>query len=331
MEPVIKIDNLSKEFKIRTNRNIITGLFNPKNKIVKAVDDVSFSVNEGESLAFLGPNGAGKTTTIKTLTGLLYPTSGNVEILGYNPFDRDPQFLKQIGLVMGNKAGLSWDLTAAQSFDLIQKIYEIPLEAYKERVERFTSLFNLKHVLNTQLRSVSLGERMKLELIGAILHNPKILFLDEPTIGLDIISKKNIRIFLRDIQKHAKITIILTSHDMDDVEKVCDRVVVINHGQKIYDGRLEKLMGDYQKERVVVFYFESVPGEVVGIKHTEIEEQKDDSIALRVSSERMPKLIAEVTSKYPVLDIDIKSIPLEDIIEDLFQRDLTPHKLNVNI
>ena len=316
--PIIEIKNFSKEFKIRTNKHIITGLFDPKYKTVKAVDNVSFFVREGESLAFLGPNGSGKTTTIKALTGLLYPTSGHLKVMGFNPFDRNPRFLSQIGLVMGNKAGLSWDLTANQSFGLLQKIYRIPKHTCDARIAELAKLFNLSHVLDTQLRSVSLGERMKLELLGAILHNPKVLFLDEPTIGLDIISKKNIRIFLREIQKKLKITLILTSHDMDDVEKVCDRVVVINYGKKIYDDKLDSLMESYRKERVVVFYFEDVPKEMENFENTKVEEKKEDYIALRVSADNMPKLISDVTQNHPVLDIDIKLIPLEDIIEDLF-------------
>ncbi len=320
MTNIIEIKNFTKEFKIRTNKNILTGLFNPKYRIVHAVNNISFSVREGESLAFLGPNGSGKTTTIKALTGLLFPTKGDISVLDYNPFDRNPNFLRQIGLVMGNKAGLSWDITALQSYSLLQKIYRIPKDQCDQRILELSNLFNLNHVLNTPLRSVSLGERMKLELLGAILHRPKVLFLDEPTIGLDIISKKNVRIFLREIQRKLKITLILTSHDMDDVEKVCDRVVVINHGKKIYDDRLDALMSDYRKERVVAFYLENVPDDMLNVKCIRVEEKRSDYISYRVTSEDMPKLIADIVGKYPVLDIDIKSVPLEDIIEDLFSK-----------
>jgi len=320
MTNIIDIKDFSKKFNIRTNKNVITGLFDPKYRTVKAVDGISFSVKEGESLAFLGPNGSGKTTTIKAMTGLLYPTDGEIRVLGFNPFERDRLFLKQIGLVMGNKAGLSWDLTARQSFDLLQKIYEIPKDECEKRIENLTTLFNLKHVLNTPLRSVSLGERMKLELVGAILHDPKVLFLDEPTIGLDIISKKNIRIFLREIQKNFGTTLILTSHDMDDVEKVCDRVVVINQGQKVYDDMLEKLTSDYQKERVITFYFDTIPKGLAEAQHSKVEERAGDFITYRTTAEHMPKLIEKITVENKVLDIDIKLIPLEDIIEDLFKK-----------
>ena len=210
-------------------------------------------------MAFLGPNGAGKTTTTKMLTGLIYPTSGNIEVLGYTPAERKKDFLMQIGLVMGNKSGLSWDLTAEQSLDFIKKIYCIEEKAFNNTLDKLTELLNVKEHLKKQLRKLSLGERMKIELISAILHKPKVLFLDEPTIGLDITSKKNIRNFLREIQTGSKITLILTSHDMDDVEKVCDRVLVINKGYKVYDDHLEKLVEEYSRKKYIKFFLENGP------------------------------------------------------------------------
>lgn len=320
MKNVITVKNLIKDFKIRQNKNIFSGLWRPDYRAVSAVKNVSFSVNEGESLALLGPNGAGKTTTIKALTGLIYPTSGEVKILGFRPFDRNPDFLKRIGLLMGNKAGLNWDLTAKQSFYLLREIYNLNRDDCEQRVRELSELMSVTHVLDVPVRKLSLGERMKLELIGALLHNPQILFLDEPTIGLDIVAKKKIRHFLREIQTRYKVTIILTSHDMADVEKVCDRVIVINKGEKIYDGRVEDLVDEHNEDKLVKFYFEVTPKELPRFPHSEIVDRNEDSIVCRVKTQYMPKLISGVTSQLSVLDIDILATPLEDIIEDLFKR-----------
>lgn len=320
MKNIIIVKNLGKDFKVRQNKNILTGLWRPDYRSVSAVKEVSFNVHGGESLALLGPNGAGKTTTIKALTGLIYPTRGEVNVLGFTPFNRQPEFLRQIGLLMGNKAGLNWDLTARQSFYLLREIYGLPQKACDERVNELAKLMSVAHVLDVPVRKLSLGERMKLELIGAIIHDPKILFLDEPTIGLDIVSKKKIRHFLREIQKLYKVTIILTSHDMADVEKVCDRVIVINKGEKIYDGTVEKLVDDHNEDKIVKFYFEVTPENLEKIPHSEIIETTEDNATFKVKTLHMPKLISHVTSLYPVLDIDILATPLEDIIEDLFKK-----------
>lgn len=320
MKNIIVVKNLGKDFKIRQNKNILTGLWNPDYRSASAVKEVSFTVHSGESLALLGPNGAGKTTTIKALTGLIYPTRGEISVLGFTPFDRQPEYLRQIGLLMGNKAGLNWDLTARQSFYLSREIYGLEKGACDKRVAELAELLAVAHVLDVPVRKLSLGERMKLELISAILHNPQILFLDEPTIGLDIVSKKKIRHFLREIQERYKVTIILTSHDMTDVEKVCDRVIVINKGEKIYDGTVEKLVNDHNEDKVVKFYFELTPENLEKVPHSEILEISEDSATFKVKTEHMPKLISHITSHYPVLDIDILATPLEDIIEDLFKK-----------
>ncbi len=320
MEPIIKIENLSKTYFVRTNKNFFTGMFNPCNKIIKAVDDISFEINEGESIAFLGPNGAGKTTTIKMLTGLIFPTQGKVSVLNFTPFDRKTSFLKQIGLVMGNKSGLSWDLTPRQNFNLLQKIYEININEFKETLNELASTLNVSHVFDTPVRKLSLGERMKCELIGSILHKPKVLFLDEPTIGLDIVSKKKIRIFLKELQKKFNTTIILTSHDMDDVQFVCDRVVIINNGKKIYDNDLDFLINSYNKNKIIKFYFEESFPDDLNISYASIYEQDDETITFKVKKELMPKLISDITTKYSIKDIDILTIPLENVIEDIFDK-----------
>lgn len=320
MENIIKVNNLSKQFKIRTNKNLITGMFDPKYQFVDAVKNISFEVKEGESLAFLGPNGAGKTTTTKMLTGLIYPTSGDIKVLGYTPFERNKDFLMQIGLVMGNKSGLSWDLTGSQSFDFIKKIYHIEDSKYKTTLANLCELLDVGKHLDKQIRKLSLGERMKMELIGAILHSPKVLFLDEPTIGLDITSKKNIRTFLREIQRDSNITLILTSHDMDDVEKVCDRVLVINKGVKVYDDELPKLVEQYNKKKFIRVYFETLPDNLDAYSYAEVEKTEPDVITFAVEKTMVPKLINDVMHKSSVLDIDIISVPLEEIIEDIFEK-----------
>lgn len=320
MNNIIKVSNLSKQFKIRTNKNLITGMFDPKYQFVDAVKDVSFEVKEGESLAFLGPNGAGKTTTTKMLTGLIYPTSGDITVLGYTPFDRKKEFLMQIGLVMGNKSGLSWDLTGSQSFDFIKKIYRIDDSKYKTTLTNLCEILDVGKHLNKQVRKLSLGERMKMELIGAILHSPKVLFLDEPTIGLDITSKKNIRTFLREIQRDSNITLILTSHDMDDVEKVCDRILVINKGIKVYDDELPKLVERYNKKKFIKVYFETLPENLDAYSYAVIEKTELDVVTFAVEKALVSRLISEVVNRNSVLDIDIISVPLEEMIEDIFKK-----------
>ncbi|MEI7604368.1 MAG: ATP-binding cassette domain-containing protein [bacterium] len=316
---IIEINNLNKQFKITIRKNWIKSIFKSEYKIKKAVDNVSFTVKKGESVAFLGPNGAGKTTTTKMMTGLIYPTSGEISVLGFKPQDRNKEFLMKIGLVMGNKTGLNWDLTARQTFSIYQKIYKIPIEKYKSRLDKLSKLLNVDEHLDTPVRKLSLGERMKLELIGAILHDPEILFLDEPTIGLDIISKQNIRKFLREIQKDHGITLILTSHDMDDIELVCDRVLVINNGQLVFDNTIDYLKSNYNKDKYVKFYFDSIQDLDLN-SYGEIYEQKDASITYKVAPTSLPQLISSFTSKNNVIDIDINSTPLEEMIKEIYEK-----------
>ena len=317
---IIEVENLSKEFKIRTNQNFFKGLFDPRYEIKKAVNNVSFSIERGESVAFLGPNGAGKTTTTKMLTGLVHPTSGSVKVLGFNPFDRKREFLTQIGLVMGNKSGLSWDLTGEQALRFVKEIYNIEEKEFQKSIKYFGEILDIEKYLQKQIRKLSLGERMKLELIGAILHQPKVLFLDEPTIGLDITSKKNIRKFLRDIQKNSNITILLTSHDMDDIETVCDRVIIINNGTKVYDENINDLLNNYKNEKFIKVYFNEIPSSFETIKNVKIERIEVDSVTFSVSSKEIAKFMTQILENFEVIDIDIISVPLEEIIEDIYKK-----------
>jgi len=322
MEEVIKVKSLSKTYRRMLKQGILKDMFAPKFEMVKAVKNISFSIKKGESVAFLGPNGAGKTTTIKMLAGLMYKSSGDVEVLGFEPFKREKEYLKQIGLVMGNKTGLNWDLTPNQSFELISKIYQIPKLDFENRLKELTELLSAKEFLNTQVRKLSLGERMKMELIGSILHNPKVLFLDEPTIGLDILSKQKIREFLREIQRKYKVTMILTSHDMNDIERVSDRVIIINKGEIVYDNSITALTEKYNNKKNVKIIFKGKNGisfedKIVDAKITESSEH---FVIFEVTKVALPKFVSYITEKYynNIMDIDILSVSLEEIVKDIF-------------
>jgi len=319
METVIRVRNLSKQFKVRRQNGMLRGIFHPEYRYVDAVNDISFEVKKGEAVAFLGPNGAGKTTTTKMLTGLVYPTSGSIEVLGHIPFNREKPFLKRIGLVMGNKNGLNWDLTARQSLTLLKNIYGISDAAFRKRLDELTGLLEVREHLDTQLRRLSLGERMKMELIGSLIHSPEVLFLDEPTIGLDILTKKNIRGFLRGIQRELGTTLVLTSHDMDDIEHVCDRVIVITKGAKVYDDTLKTLTDQYRKVRYVRFVFNAMPAATEFGDLGEIVEKSANSYLFKVAAEQMIQLIAKAADK-DLIDMHIEAVPLEEIIGEIFRQ-----------
>lgn len=319
MEEIIKVRHLSKIYQVPVKQHWAKALFVPKNKQVDAVIDISFSVKPGESVAFLGPNGAGKTTTLKMLSGLLYPTRGDVHVLGYIPTKRDYAFLKKIALVMGNKSGLSWDLTPVQNFELFKSMYELPDSDLKETIGELTNLLSVSEKLETPVRKLSLGQRMKFELIGAILHHPQVMFLDEPTIGLDVIAKRNIRDFLRRTNRELGTTLLLTSHDMIDIEKVCDRVIVINQGQIIYDDYLDKLTLRYRGKKYLTVTFEKkIPAEEMA-KFGHVIDSKEFSHILEIDAKQYAGVVAAITENYPVDDIDVRSVPLDEIMEDMFK------------
>ena len=233
----------------------IKSLISRKYEKVKAVDEISFQIEEGELVGFIGPNGAGKTTTLKCLSGLLYPTSGEVSVLGFTPFQREHAYLKQIALVMGQKNQLWWDLPVYDTFLLNKEIYEISDQKFEEVVSRLSGLLDVEHLLKIQVRKLSLGERMKMELIASLIHSPKVLFLDEPTIGLDVIMQKNLREFIKEYNKKFGATIILTSHYMKDVEALCKRVIIINFGKILYDGLLSELIKKFAPYKLITVIF----------------------------------------------------------------------------
>lgn len=324
MSPVIQVEDLCKSFYTRKREPGTSGaflsLFTRAKTEVKAVDKVNFSLEPGEFVGFLGPNGAGKTTTIKMLSGILYPSSGSVRVLGENPFQRKKEFLRRISLVMGNKMQLWWDLPAQDSFDVMQALYEIPRDHYQKRLKTLTEELMIADKIQTAVRKLSLGERMKCELVAALLHQPDVLFLDEPTLGLDIISQKRIREFLAQLNKEEGSTILLTSHYMQDVQELCKRVIVIDHGTCIFDGTLESLSSKYQATRRVRLTLSHAvePNQLEGMG--EVIENNDCIVTLDVPTDQIASVASNALAKLPVQDIAIEDVDIESVIARLFSR-----------
>src|SRR3990167_11479836 len=254
-DKAIIVDGLIKNFEVVEKGQGIIGslssLFSPKKKTVRALKGITFNINKGELVGFIGPNGAGKTTTLKILSGLVYPTSGFTQVINFNPWDRKPEFLKKITLIMGQKNQLWWDLPAIETFELNKVIYEIPQKTYEENLNELVTLLGIEKLLKTQVRKLSLGQRMRMELVAALLHKPKILFLDEPTIGLDLIGQQKMRDFIYEYNKKYGATILLTSHNMDDLTNLARRVIVIDEGRILFDGALEEIVSKFAKEKII--------------------------------------------------------------------------------
>lgn len=320
--PAIETQNLCKTYvshkKSPGIAGAIRGLFSREKVEVKAVQDVSISINQGELVGFLGPNGAGKTTTLKMLTGILYPTSGTAQVLGFNPSDRRPEMLRNISLVMGNKMQLWWDLPAWDSFLVLKELYEVEQPVFKQRVDYLLETLQLTDKVNTQVRKLSLGERMKCELVAALLHGPKVVFLDEPTIGLDVVSQKRIREFLLDLHKRENCTIVLTSHYMQDVQELCDRVVVIDHGTLIFDGTLKTLSHQFSDTRRLRLTFERVveASELEGFGH--VVSESEGEVVLDVPRDKVASTAAAVLNKLPVADVSIEEVDINEVVRTLF-------------
>ena len=286
----------------------------------KAVDDISFEIEEGELVGFIGPNGAGKTTTLKCLSGLLYPTNGHVSVLDYIPYERNYDYLKKIALVMGQKNQLWWDLPAQESFILNKEIYDIPDNIFNKTLEELSTLLDVKDVLNVQVRKLSLGQRMKCELITALIHSPKVLFLDEPTIGLDVVMQKKLRDFLKEYNKKYKSTIILTSHYMEDVKELCERVIIIDHGKILYDGKLENIVKEYAKNKFLSIDFSTTVERSKLEKLGNIKEYSETLAVIVVERTKSNKVAAKLLESFPVKDLNIEEPNIEDIIRDVFTK-----------
>src|SRR5580698_6228430 len=314
MVPMIEVQNLTRVFRTYKKKpgfwGGVKGLFNRTYDETAAAKDVSFSIAEGEFVGFLGPNGAGKTTTLKMLSGLIFPTSGTARVAGFDPTKRENAYRRIFALVLGQKNQLWWDLPAIESFALLRAIYGLPEGEYKQTLDELVLLLGVADKLNVMVRELSLGERMKMELIAALIHRPKVLFLDEPTIGLDVVSQRAVRNFLRDYNKRHRVTIVLTSHYMADIKELCERVIVIHKGNKIYDGSLDRLeAGSDSKKKIVRF----VP------KDAGFPETWRSSFGDTVRTDDGVAVAQEVLATGPVADITIEDVPLEDIIAELFQ------------
>lgn len=319
----VVVKNLTKHFRIYQKEPGLAGsfksLFQRKYYDAKAVDDVSFEIEEGELIGFIGPNGAGKTTTLKCLSGLLHPTNGEVSVLGYKPFDRKNDFLKQISLVMGQKNQLWWDLPAMESFLLNKEIYQVNDANFKKNVDELVSLLEVEDVLKVQVRRLSLGQRMKCELIAALIHTPKVLFLDEPTIGLDVVMQKNLRKFIKEYNRRYKATVILTSHYMGDVEELCKRVVIIDRGKIIYDGSLEQIIKKYAKNKLLTILFSDAVDKDRLQKLGEIKEFEKTKVKLAVPREKSNRVASLILNDFAVEDINIEDPDIETIVRFIFK------------
>jgi ABC-2 type transport system ATP-binding protein len=326
LPPVIAAHDLTKTYTFHQQR---AGLGGALKSLVKrtyetrlAVDQISFDIGRGEVVGLLGPNGAGKTTTLKMLSGLLYTTAGELEVLGHTPSDRKHDYLRRIALVMGQKTMLWWDVPAMESLLLHKDMYGLSTAEFDRNVAELAELLEVEHLLNVQVRKTSLGERMKLELMAALVHGPEILFLDEPTIGLDVVAKARVRSFLADVNRLRGTTILITSHDMDDIEALCSRVMIIDHGRLQFDGGLDDLVRTAQPRKLVrATYATPVDGtRLDGLDGVTAVGVDGQTVKLEADRERAGVVMEQLTRLGPLVDLDVADADVEDIMRDLFLR-----------
>jgi ABC-2 type transport system ATP-binding protein len=283
---------------------------------VPAVDNVSFDLAPGEIVGFLGPNGAGKTTTLKMLSGLLHPTSGELSVLGYTPWKREKSFLRQITLVMGQRNQMVWDIPAINSFELNRVIYRVPLDDYRKMLAELTALLELEPLLHKPVRNLSLGERMKCEIAAALLHRPSVVFLDEPTIGLDVTMQRRIRAFIAEYNRRFGATVLLTSHYMADVEALCKRVVVIHHGELLFDGQLEALVQKFSEHKTIIVQIGDCQSDLAS--YGKVMSCEGGRFTLRVPKAETARITERLLADLPVIDLLVEDPPIEEVIERVF-------------
>jgi ABC-2 type transport system ATP-binding protein len=330
--PIIEAIDLTKTYRVSQKKEgllgALRGLYRRDYKEVRAVDGVSFRIEPGEMVAFLGPNGAGKTTTLKMLSGLIYPASGSAQVLGFTPWDREDAFRRRFALVMGQKNQLWWDLPAADSFQLHREIYSLAGPAFQKTLNELTELFNVKQLTRQPVRELSLGERMKMELIAALLHQPQLLLLDEPTIGLDIVAQATIQRCLKDYNAVHGVTMLLTSHYMRDVEALCSRVLVISHGKVIYDGALSGITEQFGRSKLVKLHFggETTPDDLA--RFGEVVSRDGPVADLRIERTRVAEVLGVILDRHTVLDMSVQDPPLDQVIARVFEEAHAHHESN---
>ena len=320
--PIIEVRGLAKSYRVYNKReglaDSVRGLFRREYREVKAIQGIDLNVEQGEFVAFLGPNGAGKTTTLKLLSGVINPTSGSASVMGFTPWQRKNEYRRRFALVMGQKNQLWWDLPAQESYRLHQQIYGVPVEEFDGTLAELTDLLDVGGLLSRPVRELSLGERMKMELIAALLHRPEVLFLDEPTIGLDVIAQHNIQQFLKYYQEKRKITILLTSHYMKDIAALCKRVVIIAGGRIEYDGSLSGVIDNFSGHKVMTLQF--ADGHQPDLSRLgEVLDETWPKVRLRVERQDVPRVLSEVLRDNPIEDVAVEDIPLEEVIAELFR------------
>jgi ABC-2 type transport system ATP-binding protein len=323
MEAQIQVRNLSKTYRVPEREAglwaSLKGLARRAYRDVEAVRDISFGVAAGEMVGFIGPNGAGKTTTLKMLSGLLYPTAGEARVLGATPWERQAGYLRRISMVLGNKSQMLWDIPPLDTFQVLAEIYHLPPAAYRETLDELVELLEMKELLARPVRNLSLGERMKCELVAGLLHRPAVLFLDEPTLGLDVSMQGRLRRFLAEYNRRSGVTVILTSHYMADVVALCPRVILIHHGQLIYDGELKGLA-----ERLAPFKLIRVASSRADCQSAlppgvEVIEQENGRLVLRVARSEAPALTAHLLNTLPIADLAVEDPPIEAVIDQIYR------------
>lgn len=324
----IEVKKVSKDFKVNKRSagipGMIANMFVPKFEIKKAVNDLSFTIEKGEMVGFIGPNGAGKSSTIKMLSGILCPDKGSITVGGFVPYKQRKSYVGNIGVVFGQKSQLQWDLPVIDSFELLRAIYRIPEEKYKRNLDRFTEMLDMKSFINQPVRQLSLGQRMRSDIVASLLHSPEIVFFDEPTIGVDIIGKETIRSFIKELNEQDKVTMIFTTHDMQDIEQTCKRIIIIDKGSLMYDGSLQEIRSKYGTTRRLIAEFNEET-KIEPIKNVIIEDLKDRKASFTFDNNVVDvnKLMHEVLEKYSVHDVTVAEPEIESIIQKIYKGEVS--------